>query len=83
MISGTASKADGKLRRPHALRLTSGVLAMLAMLMVVICGLRALAAGHESWSAMKVPLTLAIVLLWVFARTAKGINVRQAKLRKS
>jgi hypothetical protein len=64
---------EEKLRRLNLWRVVIGLLAVLAIVTAVAAGVVAFAKEKDSWLAMRLPLGLAALLLWMFARCAKSI----------
>jgi hypothetical protein len=76
------SKARRTLSVCKSTRIVTGVLAIASILFMVGCAFVALKGEKDTWSAMRLPMGFAILLLAVFVRSTKKILECEAILRE-
>lgn len=67
------TKLEKKLRRLELARVIIGVLAIGAILAVIIGGIDALINQRDAGLAIRLPVLVAVLLLWAFGWCAKNI----------
>ena len=69
----TESKAHRMLYTLRLTRVISGILAIGAIVYMIACAVVAMNKQEDSWAAMKLPLIIAVGLLWLFVQSTKKI----------
>jgi len=82
MTTQEDSKEERKLRRLEEARVLIGVAVIVVVFPVVMRGIDAFTKESDSWLAMKLPLSIAVFLIWGFARCAKAIVALEATRRR-
>ena len=82
MITPENSELERKLRSLVGIRTLLGIAVIIAVLAVALFGIDAFTKEKDAWLAMRLPLAMAVVLIWGFARTAKAIVTLQVARRR-
>jgi hypothetical protein len=82
MITQETPAMERKLLRLELARVLIGVAAVLAVFSVVFFGIVAFTEERDAWLAMRWPLSIASLLIWSFARSAKAIVTLEAVRRR-
>lgn len=82
MTTQENSKAERKLRQLEVIRVIIGAGVIVAVIAGILCGVAAFTKDRDAWLAMRLPLSITVLLLWGFSLSAKAIIALEVTRRR-